>query len=602
MAPPVTPTEQNLLRQAARAVGGGEVTRAMRERAAAQIMAPVREYPAQWRVACALRDERFVCVTGPRRAGKTEGVERYMLALLILVDGFTYRILTNELQAPTQNWLERSGLPSAMGLLRATGLLDSTKVQRAAGSIVEMRWPWGSMLRVHDVAREQAIANDRGCTAHVWHAHEAQDMPLLSTALLELVFPTLADHGGSVVLDGTPGKDLDGYFASVVLDEDTGADEAGWKTYRIAPWHNPRFGDDDAERWRYLVETVIAPARKSYRLSRADLGRLRRLTPAELDAIASGRPPEHLAAWLESLPPELRREVLGEWLADLASYVYRWRDQGHYFARVDSPIATDPSLPLLEGDLATRLASALALLPKGPSDQPHILHEWRCEIGFDLGDSPDPDARVAALWAPTCETAYLIHSDKIWRQHDSAKIEWMDELVQAVRGLDIDVRTIWGDFSGMRKSTQREWDRQFRRRLPGGLPVRLPAKHAKPGRIRAINLDMDADRIKGIAGDPLDIELCHLKWRIAPRKPGKVAGDREVDKDREVRIDGKMVAPGDHCADGLRYLSCGVPFLMRLPPPKRSKRPTEVEQIRHHMRALHDAEFGGARRGTVGMR
>ena len=245
-----------------------------RENIAQSILEPTLGYPSQLKLWELLQSDPMVCAQANRRAGKTEGLGRPVLAAAIARDNWTCVIASKTLSAPTLNWLDRTGRPSAMGLLREHGLIGPghaaskyVKVRRTQGSIVSIKFvQWGSEIRVIDVGREDLIGKHDGQTAHLWWFDEAQNISCLHQVLADLVNPTLQDHGGGIALTGTPGVEVDSYFGQVSQGK-----APGWERAHLASWQNPRFGATFDERWAHIYRTYLYPSRSAYMLTDDDL-------------------------------------------------------------------------------------------------------------------------------------------------------------------------------------------------------------------------------------------------------------------------------------------------------------------------------------------
>lgn len=551
--------------------GGGVPSQQNRRRIARRMMQKVRGYPEQRAmVQQALRDgPPLTCIQANRRAGKTEGVGTALVAQLVAEDGYTIVQLTQHLPLPTQQWWDRKGTTSALDLLRENGLLEHATIRRAMGHIKSITFPWGSALNIIVIANESDIQKIRGLTAHVFWIDEAQDVSLLGAALPSGVLPQLADFGGRVILSGTPGHDRESYFGRVAqgVIEDYGQASV-WS------WQNPAFGATAEERWHTIVDRAIKPGRERYRLSPDALGRIRAMTPADIQQLRSARvsrgaekqrgtaqtsplanKPQHLTApqelseFAHSLDDVLLREQFGLWAGDSARQVFQWSrltSGNRYWCRASAMYGAE--LPL-----ATTLAERAKLLPTIPYAAGAAPHKWVASIGVDIGYKPDPAAVVVWLRADTCPHLYELWSEIHYEREDSWLLARVGQLIEEIEELgSIEISRIVADMGGDRAGTRKEWGLQLARRVRRELPIVLPLKHDKPAQIRALNLDLENDLLQVVEGSPLDIEGRYLRYRPA---------DADIDtytpkiwKRREVVLpNGKHVRPGDHCLDGTRY-------------------------------------------------
>lgn len=522
-----------------RSAGSSRLTPEMRRAIAASILAPLRESPEQWEACQKIKRCTLLALTAQRRSGKSEVIFRYALAAAIGRDGYVVRFVTQVLSAPTENFFGRHGRENLQSIVERYNLAAYVHIHMAQGSVKAIIFTWGSAIHVHDVANTRAINAKRGFFAHLYIADEAQAMVLLAVVLLDLVFPTLVDCNGHIVLAGTPGPELDGLFYAATHGDD------GWAVARLASYKNPSFGATFEERWQRIVNAFVVPAAKTYRLSAADLLRLRALTEAELDSLADGTAPAELREWVATLHPSLQREVLGLWTRDAMRYVFAWHRvpaERRYWCQHTVP-----------------LEERFARLPTIDYHGKPIPHAWSAVFGMDIGYSPDPVALVVLVSAPTCNVAYELWSETHYELSDTDALDAMVSLYTLVQRCGFEVRVVRADLTGMRKGTLVDWDRKLRVRVPRAVPIQMPAKHDKPGRLKALNLDIEAERIQFVEGSPLDIEGSNLQYKPfdphAPKEP-------EIDKYREIHLDdGTVLMPGDHCLDAFRYAAADIEVL-----------------------------------------
>lgn len=525
-----------------------DLTRTQRRKIAAEIVAPLRDYPEQMELARALVKNPLTVVRKNRRAGGTEGVGRAVLAALIAEDGWSCSILTKHLAAPTINWIERAGV-SMLSLIREHGLDRFVRISRQAGAVKRVVFPWPdgtSELRVYDLAHEASIEKIRGSRAHLYWPDEMQSIEL-APAALDVVMPTLADFGGHIAATGTPSADVDSYFRRI-----SDGTEPGWHRVELYSWDNPAFGNDFYERWHRIVDTAVAPARTRFGLSETDLVLMRELHRFECVSIANGHDtvlrPE-VREWISRVKPTLLREYFGRWVVSTEEYVFDWYLRADlYYCRVNDLWSDVPEVPLVE-----TMAERVALLPKVRTMRGEQARDWRGVLSVDIGLYPDPAAWV--LWGYSMDhpRSYELWSEKRLHMPHSEIFARTSQIVEEARALGVRVTSVIADLKGPLLGAVGDWDRQLRARVPGG--VRPPASMRTMERVTSANLDLAAGVLQVAAGSELDVEGRHLKYRIT------ATGRTEVWKKRPVVLpDGAVLdgtgdhqPPGDHCLDCTLY-------------------------------------------------
>lgn len=541
--------------------GSGEQGLAhLRRTAAAAILAPVQQYAEQWTGAMLAARNPLTAIEGPRRCGKTEGVGRWLLALLIMLDMFVVRMLTEVLSSPTDNWLEREGGANALTLIADNGLGEHCRVLRQAGSIKRISFSWSSALYVHDMANIRAIAKKRGFRAHVYWADEAQDMGLLPTVLSKLVLPTLLDFQGRVVCTGTPGAMVATLFHRAVQGLD------GWSSHRLRPWDNPAFGDSVTERWSRICSTVIRLGRSNWQYTDEQFARMQALTPEQLLHVHEQELRDDLT-WIADLHEDLQREMFGRWVRASSVYVFVWHKV--------------PPEVLYWAQDAQSIEERFAALPKYERFGSPVAHSWSALIGMDFGFT-SPCCWVVLLWSATCEQAFVLLSRGIEGLDDDQAFEQLVALCRDVERVGARLQLVIADLNGTRLGTHALWDKRLRERIPRNIPVQLAQKANKGQQIKAMNLDLKAGRLRVIEGDRLDLEGSNLQWR-PDREDAPL--ERLIWKDRDVVLpNGQSVKPGDHCLDALRYCLPFCPVMSSIEPDDENEAQDEAARIAQQIR------------------
>lgn len=547
-----------------------------RRRIAALILAPVANYPDQVEVCRGIvAGDENQAIHGTRRSGKTDVIMRVLLALLVVRDGFIVRMLTNVLVTPTRNVLARISDGGVLQILRRHGMLGTVcRISRGGPerAITGLIFDWGSAWTIHHIAHAAAIDNIHGFEGGdiVW-IDEATKTPMMEYALRNLVNPTLADQGAIKVLSYTPDEEVDGMAARLARQG-----EAHWQSHHLRQWRNPFYGSTFAERWQRIVHRVIELSHLEYGLSDDDVARLQGLSEAECDAIARSEESAALLKWVDTLDPELLRNLFGRWTDAGARHVYPWHkipETELYWCALGPLSSRGGLLPV-----AATLAARVALLPQLPSGM--RARRWEVSLACDLG-TVDAWAGVALAWSRTYPRVLELDSRKAVGLDDDEMFEAMAEMISDLAALPgVQLTSILGDLSGMRQGTQRAWNRRLRRRFPRLAKIGISAarKREKLPRIRQHWLDMMQRRLAILAGSELDTEGRHLRYK--PQRPGKPP---EVDKQREVHLPGGHVEkPGDHACDAMLYAFDVIPILeCREPDVQRERLPDYFTRPRY---------------------
>jgi hypothetical protein len=534
------------------------LTREARQELADRVLASVARYPEQAAALRAMASGRQSVLQANRRAGKTQGIMRWVLAQMLCRDSWLCVVITYHLAGPTDNFLDNGQDDCLLAVLRQLGLVRGRDyvVRRHGEYVKRIRFTWGSELRVVDAGSIRALDKSRGSAAHLYWADEAQSQPYLALMLAQIVGPARADHSARVVLSGTPSADVDSFFGRVCLGI-----EPGWERCELWSWNNPRFGSTVAERWQHLLSETILTQRGNYGITPANENTLRALTADELRAIARGRDhglrPE-VREMLSQVTADLLREHFGRWMYRVSEHVFAWRHPDLYFGRLAGVDGAEP--------IADTMRQRFALLPHRPGRQ------WRAAIGMDIGTTA-PAAWLVMAFADDHPTAYELWSEKQEGLDDGQMFDRLVAIMDEVEGLGVQIAGIIADNKGMRLGTGKYWDRQLRHRLPDG--VRIPKAVAIDGRIIAANLDLGAGRIRIVRGSPLDVEGANLRWKV--RELGSLAPP-VPDVERFITLpDGRMYQPGDHVLDCLCYTMQDLRHLWAFEPTNENEPRTAAE-------------------------
>lgn len=511
---------------------GGSLSVEARREVARRVLAPVKGHPKQWAALQMLRTSRLLCVQANRRAGKTYGIVRYLLARCVAKTTKVV-ILTHFLAQPTKNALDNQRPDCMVELIRSEGLSPFVKIHRTPAGIKSIRFAWGSVIDVIEASNAGAVEKPRGTTGDVFWADEAQSQPFLATMIARIVGPMLAETKASVILSGTPGTETDSFFRRVSLGL-----SSWWAKAAFFSWDNPVFGSTPEARWSGVLDDSIKLLSDQYGIPPEDLEFLRTLTEAERVAISDARDTDlrpEVRKWVDAADHDLLREFFGRWITAQSEYVFNWHRPGMYWCRESDRVPGD--LPA-----AATMAARLQLLPF------HPLRRWYAAIGVDLGVQ-DPSAWVVWVYANNHPTAYELWSEKRQGLSDTQVFARLEELVDEVKALGLQITGVIADNKGSRKGVGMDWDLNLRARVPSG--VRIPRNMRTLDRVRALNLDLGAGRIKVVKGSPLDIEGLNLKWK--PQDPDRPMPPTPW-KERKVTLpDGRQDRPGDHALDATLY-------------------------------------------------
>lgn len=136
-------------------------------------------------------------------------------------------------------------------------------------SKLKATYPKGGMLRLKGAPTKREIEKMLGYGLVLAVIDEAQAFPdWLKSLINDVLAPTLADHGGKLLLTGTPNPTCTGYFYEVVEGD---PDKYGYHVHKWTVADNPMLprwaGDPN---WREQVEPFLAEERELYRLKETD--------------------------------------------------------------------------------------------------------------------------------------------------------------------------------------------------------------------------------------------------------------------------------------------------------------------------------------------
>jgi hypothetical protein len=210
----------------------------------------------------------------------------------------------------------------------------------------EIVWPNGSKTFIFPAEKKSEVGKGRGPAYHFVAIDEAQNIKdeILEEIIDEVASPALEDYEGPLLLAGTPKNARTGYFYEACSD-----DGSVWSKHH---WTR--------------AQNIYFPLY----MRRQQQPKYKDMT---LEEIAQDHLEEILRRhkWTRETP-KFRREHLGEWVKDNATYIYPY----------------DPSKNAATG------------LPDG--------QDWQYGMGGDLGTN----ALVIIAWSRTCPDAYVVDAFK----------------------------------------------------------------------------------------------------------------------------------------------------------------------------------------------
>lgn len=536
-------------------LGTDVASRRQREIWAAALLDPLHDGQLELKAALDAGEKRIVNQAN-RRAGKSEGTARILAAEAVVRDGYVVNVIAEHLEAPSKAILEREGDRGLQGMLDRIGVpYRRIAIGGSAQGVKAIKFPWGSAFVVHDVAHLSAIDKHKGLRGHVFWGDEAQNIENLATVIDELVTAAGADFAASVLLTGTPGREIGTLFHRA----STGSDRS-YARVSFYCWDNPLFGAaaTPGERWReYLRRSGIDQDRVRLGIDDATWRGLNALEGKELRMLAMRdlhELPEDLRALVKALPYGWQREHLGRWVADGADMVYPtsgMETSAIYWANDAGALAGDrlPGLPTV-GAIPERVAAL-------PVDRVRaelvVKRKWQCAVAFDLGFSPDPFAWWAGVYHQDDPVMYEIWSGHEHELMDSAMLARVGSVLDELRSAGLWIAAALVDAVGQRKGTQVDWSWRLAERFPEGAKGVIPPYKANESlQVKAVNVDVQSGQLKALRGSAADIEQRHLQYKpFDPAAPK----NREVHKYRKIYLaDGTEAVPGDHCMDCRRYV------------------------------------------------
>lgn len=399
----------------------------------------------------ALRDPApLIALFCTRRAGKSRSLVRLMAEVGTTIPDARV-IYLNETRAECERiaWLGngRDGLLTLNEQFELGGKANQSKLS--------MWFPRNKGLIEFVGADDQRAVNKLvGIGPHLVIIDEAQKLPHLDHLIKHSLGPAMMDHGGQIVLAGTPGLDLFGTFYEATREDDER--DTSWSVHTFSVTDNPFFGKTPEERHQKAVVAYC----EMHSLS--------------LDS------PEALRAWGP------------KWVKEDANYVW------HVHRLPEHELCYAPER--LKADGSPDIKAALADLPQLPRD-----HEWEFTLAADLGFDPDPFAVVIWAWSYGAPAIYEVASFKRLRLLNDEQRDVLDSLEREL-GFTITV----ADAGGQGKTAVTGWSREWQTRW--NKSIIEAEKTRKFEHIELLNSDIRAGKVKLRRGGVLVEEAKRATW------------------------------------------------------------------------------------------
>lgn len=302
----------------------------------------------------------------------------------------------------------------------------------------------GTEIRLRGADDMREAKKFRGDKVSLVLVEEAQNAtPAILKALVDSELgPALADVGGQLVVQGTPGEVCYGPWYEVTRNEDAESlakRRKGWRVFEWSPLDNPHM-----MRAELGFQAALTIATKLLPYTDMSLEQL-------LELLVRGGPQGRaLAEALAAPDPTLLREWFGRWVRDSASLFYAFNPAFNVY----SP----------------------GQLPQG--------HVWYFVVGVDLGTG---DAYAHHVWAfsPTCDTLYEVES---FSKAGLDSEDWRNLVRQVTRRWNPVGVVV--DEGGLGKGVAQGWRDKY------GMPVEPASKQHKNAAVATLNGELRAGRVK----------------------------------------------------------------------------------------------------------
>lgn len=352
----------------------------------------------------------FLAADTTRRAGKSNGLARKFFRA-----GLSHKNVLLPYIALTRDSAKNIMWPILIETMEKCGVKG-----HATESNLSVTLGNGSRIQLFGADQRNFIQRLRGIKTPLAAIDEGQSFRShLEELVDDILTPAVSDfEHGQIVVTGTPGPVPKGFFYDITHGG------GGFKTHKWSVFENPYM-----PRARQFVDDLVS--RKGWDW-------------------------EH---------PTIKREWLGQWVADLDALVYKYNEAKN---EIDT-------------------------LPRE--------NEWMYVIGIDLGYDPDPTAFVVCAYSEFSPCLYIVETYKETRMILSSVAERTRYFMKKYPMAQLIVDA--ADKQAVEEMRQRH-----------GLPLRSAEKHGKAGFIELMNSDLHAGHIKLLRGttSPLKDEWANLVW------------------------------------------------------------------------------------------
>jgi hypothetical protein len=335
----------------------------------------------------------------------------------------------------------------------------------------------------------------------------SHDPVLLENFIDRAVGPRLGERDGCIVIAGTPGHVLHGYFYD--------ATRIGSETHRpYTKRHEPEFTNwigFSSHVWTMVDVLALPKAAQRY--------------PALVKNWEAALVKKKAKGWSDKHPIWLR-EYLGLWASDHTTAMYA------YQAHNEDGTPLNQWMPC--GDLKLEglpmLKAALAALPRE-------FEDWLFGYGMDLG-ARDPFALTIFAFSPSDPWRRYFHvfsfeQRRMYPRRIAELLIGPEAVDQALRGEVYDVTELGGvfgltgwpvamvaDLAGLGEMVIDELRKVY------GITIKAAEKKNKPGAIEVVNGDLVDGKLYVMKDSPLEIQFATLQWK--PDEYGNPKEDKAV--------------------------------------------------------------------------
>lgn len=393
-----------------------------------------------------LDGSRRIAALCPRRAGKTTAVRARLLrrSLMQRRSNCLYIAMTRQ-SAEELLWNELKTLNQELSL---GAQFNNTALRMTIPAL-------GSEITLSGADNRADIDKHRGQKYDEVWIDEAKSFPpkLLAELIDQVIAPALMDRRGTLGLIGTPGNILGGLFFDATRTGSTIS--RPWAERDDERWHSQKW-EWSLHQWQLRDNTAV---------------------PHLWDEAQRTKEEKQ---WSDE-NPIWRREYLGQWVADDADRVYKYREVNED----GEPWNYWTPAPTTEGN------------PFGlPAD-----HWWRYVYGIDLG-SRDPFALVVLAYADTHPNLYQVYEYGQKGMTVTQVGELLTRLIERTGHPD----AIVADLAGNGGMVIAELNQRY------GLNIEAAEKKNKPDSIETTNSDLIDGRLKLLKGGQVAAQMSELQW------------------------------------------------------------------------------------------